>query len=170
MRFVVTLPGYAKPLDFAIGAARAGAHYLEIRDDLAGGLSGFHVPDCALPLLVARRKKQFLTGAWIEAAALVDQEVALPRQSLEIPEERVILSHHAESPMDLDEAVALWQSLGVGKRAVKHVEPMAQDCDSRLIWLQDRLLQIAERVNVLAAGAGAALLRRRLAARNHLHY
>jgi hypothetical protein len=170
MRFVVTCPGATEPLDFARKAARAGAHYLEIRDDLTEASEDIRGAAGLIRILVSRRLAEPLPASWIDVAELVDEEISLPRPRAGIASDRIVLSHHAGSPMCVAESVSMWQAVGIGDGAIKHVEPYGPGCEERLIRLQDLLLNIAGRVTVLTVGEGAAALRRKLASRNHLHF
>ena len=170
MRFVVTCPEKTDPMRFAVGAKDAGADYLEIRDDLTESSCELRGVLEIIPLMVSRRLEVPLPQEWIEAAALVDEEISLPGRRAGIEAGRVILSHHSGTPLDIDEAYEMWRGLRIDGEAIKHVEPYTPGCEERLLSLQRRLMAVSSRVTVLATGAQALELRRRLSARNHLHY
>lgn len=158
-RRVVTLPPGPEPLEFARRARLAGADLLELRTDLltehldVAGLSS------VLPLLVAERGRR-APDEWRDVASLVDAA------------DGGLRSHHAETPMTVEEAVAHWRSVPPGA-SIKHVEPLgALTTAKRLFDLQAALIDRhgAERVTVLATGPLATAFRAVLAERNALDF
>ncbi len=171
-RRVVTLPpdrvGDAAEA-FAVEARSRGADILEVRNDLhADGLDVRRLSR-VMDVLVSERGRP-LAAHWLEACALVD----VPREAA-VPEgKRVLLSFHADGPMDAGAAVAEWRATRIPKTAlVKHVEPLGPiEQGARLLEVQRALAEWLgpERVTVLAMGPLALPFRCVLARRNALDY
>ena len=170
MRFVVTCPKKTAPMQFALRAKVAGADYIEIRDDITDSACELLPVSEVLPLIVSRRLETPLPIEWINAAALIDEEISLPRSCADIEAIRIILSHHSPSPLDIDEAFEMWRGMAIDGESIKHVEPYVPARENRLLRLQQRLLAVSSRVTVLATGKQASEARRNLSTRNHLHY
>lgn len=165
---VVTVPKGAEPLAFARRAQAAGADFLEIRNDLTLEIADIGAVAEVLPVLVARRTQQPLSAEWIKHASIVDQDISLTRQDIE--GSKVMLSMHADRPLDAEHAVKLWRAVVLIGNAIKHVEPFEAGCEERLLFLRRELRKISPRVTVLAMGPGSQEVRRLLSHGNSLQY
>ena len=170
MKIVVTLNETYDPLEFAQLARDKGADLLEIRDDVSPVDLNLEPLSKVMPLLVARRKQQPLSGAWISQASYVDQEIALPRQELAIPLENQIFSHHAGGPMSVLFALEMWRREEVQGCCIKHVEVFSADSVPRLHNLRELLKLLTDQVTVLPMGGGAREARIVLAEDNQFYY
>jgi 3-dehydroquinate dehydratase len=166
-KLVVTLPRDAEPLAFAREAEEIGADLLEIRDDLTPEVDIRQLAE-VLPILAARRTEQPLTDSWIEYADIIDEDISLPPQDIDVP--NVMLSMHADRPLDVEPSIQLWRTVTRKGEAIKHVEPFEPDCETRLMRLQQALHGFVSHVTVLAMGHGAEEVRRKLSYGNYLQY
>ncbi|MBM4377814.1 MAG: shikimate dehydrogenase [Deltaproteobacteria bacterium] len=164
---VVTLPpGLSTAGQQAFGerARAAGAALLELRNDLYADAD---VAPAALaqrlPLVVSRRGRP-LARSWVDAARWVDIPLGEPSP---VEASRLLRSFHAERPLGVDEAVALWRGAEAGA-ARKHVEPLGTPTGGwRLLEVQAGL---GVGATVLATGPLALPFRAVLAERNALDY
>lgn len=167
----VTLPPdrttVASALEFAEKARRLGAEVLEVRNDLHP--DAFPLPPLArvLPVLASERARS-LASEWLQVARWIDIPLGspLPRR------DGVILSHHADRSLGLEEARALWRD-APPFALVKHVEPIASvEEGRRLLDVQRALIgsRGVDRVTVLGMGTLALPFRCVLAEDNAFDY
>lgn len=171
---VVTLPPHLRGREASLWASRAarlGAEVIEVRNDLhSPGEVDLGELARSLRVLCSERAGP-LPEDWLATAWRVD--VPLGSQGCaRVPAARLLLSHHAPSPLSSDAAAALWAASGAVRSTwVKHVEPLGELATaSRLLATQRALNASFSRATTLVTGTAALPFRALAAAANALDY